>query len=111
MLKKEFQVDNGSFIALSSKCYHLLDRTTLFEKKALKGIHSDSVITHQDFYNCLYHNETVTRNQVRFHYNKKLDMMTLINQNKKALNSIYTKMCVKNDFVSIEPLKLNGKFL
>ena len=111
MLKEEFRVLDGSFVGLSSKCYHVFDKNSGCSKMALKGIQKESSITQKDFLDLLYKEEQVIRKQVRFQYSKRTDMMTVVSQEKKALNSIYTKMCVDDDRVSITPLNRNGKFL
>ena len=111
MLKQEFKITNGSFVALSNKCYHLYDEDARVVKTALKGISRDNDISHQDFLQVLYQNRLLRRDQVRFQYSKQRDMMTMVSQKKKALNSVYTKMCVGDDFVSVQPLSLNGSFL
>ena len=110
MLKEEFRVTNGSFVALSNKCYHLEDDDCKVTKSALKGI-SNNDLTHEDFMEALYNDREVTAKQVRFQYNKSRDMMTMIEQRKKALNTVYTKMFVKDDLISVEPLSINGKYL
>ena len=111
MLKCEFRIRNGSFIALSNKCYHLYDEDKQVKKSALKGISKETQISHSDFLEVLYKDRFLTQDQVRFQYNKKRGIMVMVSQRKKALNSVYTKMKVKNDLVSIEPLSLNGLFL
>ena len=111
LLKEEFRVLNGSFVGLSSKCYHVFDKSNGCSKIAMKGIQKESNITQKDFLDLLYKDEQVVRNQVRFQYSKQHDMMTVVSQEKKALSSIYTKLCVQDDRVSIKPLSRNGKFL
>ena len=78
---------------------------------ALKGIHRETNISQNDFLQSLYKEEPVIRSQVRFQYSKKKDMMTVLAQEKKAINSIYTKMYVEDDRVSIKPLFRDGKYL
>ena len=111
MLKCEFSIRRGSLVALSNKCYHLYDEEQKTFKSALKGISRQSEICHQDFLEVLYKDHLLTRDQVRFQYDKKRDMMTLVSQRKKALNSVYTKMRVMDDHVSVQPLSKNGSFL
>ena len=111
LLKCEFRIRNGSFIALSNKCYHLYDEDMHVKKSASKGISRETKISHRDFLEVLYKDRFFSRDQVRFQYNKKRDIMVMFSQRKKALNAVYTKMKVKDDLVTVEPLSLNGSFL
>ena len=111
LFKNEAVVTDGSFVALSSKCYSLKDNLSNQSKQATKGIQNSDDIHHELFLSSLYENTDVFSNQTRMNYSKKHGTMAIIQQRKRALNNIFTKLDVKDDWVTIEPLKKNGKFV
>ena len=112
LLKEEFSLDNGSGIFLSPKCYLMEDRATGESKRALKGINSKTDIQYEDFVGALYNNSNVMRDQNRLRRHRTQYSMELQTNHKKALNSIYYKMKVSDDFVSCSPhTDQNGEFL
>jgi len=72
-------------------------------KKALKGIHSGTMIEYDDFVEVLYNNSTVMRDQTRLKRNLKKFTVQLQNEKKKALNSVYFKLKVSDDFITCSP--------
>ena len=74
-MKKEFEVDNGSAVFLSPKCYDIFDNDDENNKRALKGIQSDSTLTHQHYIDALYNNKQHPRTQCRFQFDKKISQM------------------------------------
>lgn len=88
-----------------------MDRETLKTKRGLKGIHRETLINHDHFLSCLYHNTEIRRKQNRMAYNQKRNQMDIIQQNKLALNPCYFKLYVNDDLVSISPLKIDGKLV
>ena len=111
LFKYEALVTDGSFVALSSKCYSLKDNISDQSKQATKGIHQSEKISHRVFLSSLYENSQIYANQTRMNFAKKHGTMAIIHQRKRALNNIFTKLDVKDDLVSIEPLKKNMKFI
>ena len=91
-------MSNGSAIFLSPKCYFMEDRLTGERKKALKGIHCQTLLQYDDFIDVLYNNSTVMRNQTRLRRNLKNYTVQLQREKKRALNSVYYKFkisCLK----------------
>ena len=80
-------------------------------KGAQKGIRKDSILEYQSYLETLYSTEAFVLPQVRMQYNKKLGTMTILEQNKSGLNPIYTKLYVRDDLVTISPLKKNGVYV
>ena len=111
LFKDEAIVTDGSFVALSSKCYSLKDNLSNQSKKATKGIHNTDEIHHELFLSSLYENKAIFAKQTRMNFNKPHGTMAIIEQRKRALNNIFTKLDVKDDWVTIEPLKKNMKFI
>ena len=88
------------------------DKATGESKRALKGINSGTDIQYEDFVDALYNNSNVMRDQNRLRRHRTQYSMELQTNNKKALNSIYYKMKVSDDFVSCSPhTDQNGEFL
>ena len=80
-------------------------------KRGLKGVHTQTEISHEIFEAALYGNKEHQVSQSRFHYDKKNSRINLINQSKIALNTILTKVKVLDDNVRLEPLSKNGQYL
>ena len=72
-------------------------------KRALKGVNHSTVVSKQDFIDALYENKVVMRHQVRFKRDQKAFKMKLVEEHRRALNSIYYKMKVSDDFISCLP--------
>ena len=96
-------MSNGSAIFLSPKCYLMEDRTTGECKKALKGIHCETLLQYEDFIDVLYNNSTVMRDQTRLRRNLKKYTVQLQREKKRALNSIYYKFKISSDFITCSP--------
>ena len=111
LFKNEAVVTEGSFVALSSKCYSLKDNNGNQSKQATKGINQSEKIHHDVFLSSLYENSTVFADQTRMNFAKKHGTMAIIQQRKRALNNIFTKLNVKDDLITIEPLKKKSKFI
>ena len=111
LFKNEAMVTDGSFVALSSKCYSLKDYSSDQSKQATKGIDQSEKIHHDVFLSSLYENSSVFANQTRMNFAKSYGTMAIIQQRKRALNNIFTKLNVQDDLVTIEPLKKKSKFI
>ena len=111
LFKNEAVVTDGSFVALSSKCYSLRDNYGDQSKQATKGINQTANLNHELFLSSLYENNVIYADQTRMNFAKKQGTMAIINQRKRALNNIFTKLDVKDDLVTIEPLKKKSKFI
>ena len=88
---------------MSPKCYIMEDKESGQVKKALKGIHSETMIEFDDFVDVLYNNSAVMRNQTRLRRNLKKFTVQLQSEKKKALNSVYFKLKVSKDFITCSP--------
>ena len=111
LFKNEAVVTNGSFIALSSKCYSLKDYETNESKQATKGIRQNESIRHELFLENLYENIDIYASQTRMNFDKKQGTMAIIQQRKRALNNLFTKLKVHDDMITITPLQKNDKFI
>ena len=111
LFKNEAVVQNGSFVALSSKCYSLKDHDGGESKQATKGIHQSENLNHNLFLSSLYENDTIYAEQTRMNFTKAHGTMAIIQQRKRALNNIFTKLQVQDDLVTIQPLKKQSKFI
>ena len=90
----------------------MADKNTGAVKKALKGIHSQTLITLDDFLGVLYNNNTVMRDQTRLKRNLKKFTVQLQREKKRALNAVYFKLRVSDDFITCSPhIDENGDFL
>ena len=102
-------MESGSAIFLSPKCY-LLDNGNPNDangsKRALKGVHHETVLTRQDFLDSLYENRIIVKRQVRLRRHQKAFKMRLIEEHKKALNSVYYKFKVCDDLITCVPHNL-----
>ena len=72
-------------------------------KRALKGINDETNITREEFLNSLYQNELVKKRQIRLKRDLKKLKFSTVAETKKALNSVYYKMKVSDDFLSCSP--------
>ena len=72
-------------------------------KKALKGVHVKTDLHQEDFINTLYNNTLVLRKQCRLRRDPKKYRIRLQEEKKKALNALYFKMKVSENFVSCTP--------
>ena len=88
------------------------DSTSGQMKKALKGIHSETLIDSQDFIEVLYNNSNIMRDQTRFRRSLKQFTVQMHKQKKRALNSVYFKLRVSEDFLTCSPhVDSNGEYL
>ena len=111
LFKNEAVVTNGSFVALSSKCYSLENYSTNESKQATKGIRQNESIRHELFLENLYENTDIYASQTRMNFDKKQGSMAVIQQRKRALNNLFTKLKVHDDMITITPLQKDGKFI
>lgn len=122
LLKIEEEIDQGSLVALSPKCYNLTgssmvpindgqSKEVFKVKRALKGIHRDSKLEEQDFLGCLYENDQVLRDQYSFRIRNDSKNIDLIKNKKIALNNTYYKMRVHTDRVTCTPLTKENKYV
>lgn len=72
-------------------------------KRALKGINDETNVTREEFLNSLYRNDVVRKEQNRLKRDLKKFKFATVCETKKALNSIYYKMKVSDDFLSCSP--------
>ena len=111
LLKIEEEVDQGSFVGLSPKCYSLVGSSfqngneKMKIKKAHKGIHRQTVLDHDDYLECLYQDKSISRDQFSFRIQNQSKQIDLIKSHKIALNSNYCKLFVEKDKVTCTPLK------
>lgn len=121
-MKIEEEIDQGSLIALSPKCYNLCGSTTVTlqgqssqtipkVKRALKGVHRDSKLNEKDFLDCLYENRQVHRDQYSFRMRNDSKNIDLIKNRKVVLNNSYYKMRVHSDGVTCSPLTKENKYV
>ena len=72
-------------------------------KKALKGVHSRTLLEYEDFLDVLYNNSTVMREQTQLRRNPKKFTIQLQRGKKRALNSVYYKFKISPDFITCSP--------
>ena len=72
-------------------------------KKALKGIHSHTLLEYDDFIDVLYNNATVIKDQTQLRRNPKKFTVQLQREKKRALNSVYYKFKISPDFLTCSP--------
>ena len=81
-------------------------------KKALKGVHSRTLLEYEDFIDVLYNNSTVMRDQTQLRRNPKKFAIQLQRGKKRALNSVYYKFKISADFINCSPhTDENGQYL
>ena len=97
---------SGTAVFLSPKCY-LLDSGDHDSpdgvKRALKGINDKTKITREEFLSSLYQNKIIRKDQNRLKRDLKKFKFATVKETKKALNSVYYKMKVSDDFISCAP--------
>ena len=79
------------------------DKSTGKVKKALKGVHSRTLLEYEDFIDVLYNNSTVLRDQTQLRRNPKKFTVQLQRGQKRALNSVYYKFKISPDFITCSP--------
>ena len=79
------------------------DESSANVKKALKGVHVRTNLSREDFLHVLYHNSVVMRKQVRLRRDPQRYTVRLQEEQKKALNAIYYKMKISDNFISCSP--------
>ena len=97
---------SGSAIFLSPKCYLMHNGDENDEKgtkRALKGVNHSTNVSREDFIDALYENKIAVRRQVRFKRDPKVFKTRLVEEQRRALNPIYYKMKVSDDFVTCAP--------
>ena len=111
--KIEHETKKGGCVFLSPKCYIIRkdDDPKEAQKIATKGVHADDQLSYDDFINSLYSNTRKTVNQINLRMNKAKDRMALLEQNKTALNNIFTKLHVLDDHTTIIPHTLGSTYL
>ena len=72
-------------------------------KRALKGINDKTKITREEFLSSLYQNKIIRKDQNRLKRDLKKFKFATVKETKKALNSVYYKMKVSDDFISCAP--------
>lgn len=80
-------------------------------KRSTKGIHRETMITHDQFLKSLYTNSELRTQQNRMAFNKSRNEIDIIQQNKLALNSCYVKLYVNDDLVTVTPLKKDNNIV
>ena len=97
---------SGTAVFLSPKCY-LLDSGELGNqdgiKRALKGINDETTVSREEFLSSLYQNQIVRKDQNRLKRDLKKFKFCTVKETKKALNSVYYKMQVSDDFITCSP--------
>ena len=80
-------------------------------KRAMKGVRNTSEIDHDSYLHTLYSNSTNYASDIRMNFIKKYGTMAILETRKRALNSVFTKMRVLDDSVTILPLQQNNELL
>jgi hypothetical protein len=111
-LKTEFSTGNGQMICLAPKSYYIYCRKKNISKDGRKGIPNWVDLPLNDFLNVLYSEDcSTTMTEVRSLRVNRDKKMTRTTTFKRGLSGIHVKMRVKNDRVSCEPLKIDGKYI
>ncbi|CBY15011.1 unnamed protein product [Oikopleura dioica] len=108
LFKKEWEMINGTYIGLSSKCYglygeNITDNKGHLVKTGTKGINKEFTITVEEFKNELLgrsHKEVVVGN-----FAARKGQMKTWQTTKSALNAFYRKQIVCDDKITVENLK------
>ena len=69
----------------------------------IKGIHNETKITREEFLKCLYENKPIDKEQTRLRRDLTKFKFCVVKEQKKALNALYYKMKVSDDFLSVKP--------
>ena len=90
----------------SPKCY-IMDNCVENDpdgiKRALKGVHHNTIVNKEDFLNSLYKNDVPIRKQVRLRRDTRVFKIRLIEEEKRALNPVYYKYKVSSDLITCTP--------
>ena len=73
--------------------------------KTFQGIHNSTDVSKEEFLSALYDNQVVVKKQVRLKRDLKKFKFLTIAETKKAINAIYYKMNVSDDFISCKPFQ------
>ena len=108
LLKSEFSIDSGQFVALSPKCYIFENGEKV--KRSSKGIPKACQLDVQDFLDTLYEDREKSVQFGQITINKKLCSATTRICRRKALNNLYLKFHVEVDGVNCRPHKIGNNF-
>lgn len=79
------------------------DSLTGLVKKAIKGVNPCTPLEFKDFLDVLYDNKIVMRDQTRLRRHLKQFTVQMQREQKRALNSVYFKLKVSDDFITCSP--------
>ena len=124
LLKREYGCSRGRFLGLSSKCYHISDGTKskrsnkgfiyyiyVLSKKINSGTPLFINLAEKDFEMALLQGQTIKKSFNQISFDKRYSTACTKKVTKRALNSIYLKMTVSDDLITISPLKSNGQYV
>ena len=109
LLKREYGCSRGKFYGLSPKCYHISDGTSI--KRSNKGTPKHINLSEKEFENALFGFDEVKKTFSQITTNKKLGTNCTKSVTKRALNSVYLKMRVADDLISVTPLMRNKNYI
>lgn len=109
LLKEEFRSNDGSYVALSSKCYIATSGENV--KRSQKGTPKYLGMSLEKFKSCLFDNEIPTATYSTIVQEKKLGGCVTKSVTKKSLNAIYYKHYVSDNLVDVRPFKIENKFV
>jgi len=116
LIKSEFRSLHGSFVGVCPKAYIVQEENSKRErtekKYSSKGVSKHADLEKQIFLKAIYEpNQTERGTFSQFKFDRTTTTMQTIEQNKRLLNSLYTKLFVEADLISISPLSKEGEYL
>ena len=108
-MKTEKKIVKGNFYGLSPKCYIIADGDDI--KLSTKGVPKSVNLDQGNFERCLYQNDPGSVAYHNITISKKQNEAVTRKTQKVALNNLYFKLHVDSNKVSVQPHKINGKFL
>lgn len=95
----------GSAVCVCPKTYSLINYDNNESKTGLKGVSKKTLqVNHETLLGTIYEKKKAICNDVRFKWNKKKSIMEMIEIKKNAVNTVYTKMYLNEDSVTVRPL-------
>ena len=109
LLKREYACSRGKYFGLSPKCYHISDGTNI--KRSNKGTPRAINMAEKEFEAALFGTERIKKQFNQIVTDKKHGTKCTREITKKALNSVYLKLKVRDDLISISPLMMNQNYI
>ena len=108
-MKTEKKIEDGHYFGLSPKCYIMQSESE--KKLSTKGVPRSAPLDLNDFRRCLYDNDQGSVSYSHLVISKKNNLAVTRKTTKVALNSLYLKLHVDSNKITVRPHQKDGKWL